>query len=198
MVAELVPSGFAAYLRVFHPFEAMDGSGSTRSWHALAKDVGVRLHAELSHRFVSDEDMAAGRKPRWLTASGQPDKGTRQALARALARTTGDQPVFFAYDVAALLWGQDAPLVRRSSLASLEAVRAAVAADAGGMEGPEFWWPQDRSWVVTSDIDLVSTYVGCSAEATEDILNDPEIEALLVTPDTQVDFSADQASHRFP
>ncbi|MFE9404018.1 hypothetical protein ACFYNY_19850 [Streptomyces sp. NPDC006530] len=147
---------------------------------------------------MPDEDRAAGKKPRWLTGSGQPDNGTRQALARALARTTGDQPVFFAYDLAALLWGEDAPLVRRSSLASLEAVRAAVAAGVGGMEGPEFWWPQDRSWVVTSDVDLVSTYVGCSAEAAEHILSDPEIEALLVTPYTRVDFSADETSHRFP
>ena len=52
--------------------------------------------------------------------------------------------------------------------------------------------------MVASDVDLVSTYVGCSAEAAEHILSAPEIEAVRVTPDTRIDFYADEASHRLP
>ncbi|MET9323472.1 hypothetical protein ABZX75_25265 [Streptomyces sp. NPDC003038] len=77
-------------------------------------------------------------------------------------------------------------------------MRAAVAADVGITESPEFWWPHDRSWVVTSDVDLVSTYVGCSAKAAEHILSAPGIEALPVTAETRVDFYADEANHCFP
>lgn len=73
-----------------------------------------------------------------------------------------------------------------------------MAADVGRTDGPEFWWPQDRGWVVTSDADLVSTYVGCSATAAEHVLSCPEIEALLVTPKTRVDFNADEPSHCLP
>lgn len=73
-----------------------------------------------------------------------------------------------------------------------------MVAGVGSMDGPEFWWPQDRSWVVTGDVDLVSTYVGGSANAAEHILGDPEIEALPVIPCARVDFHADEASRCFP
>ncbi|MEV7028457.1 hypothetical protein AB0O00_40865, partial [Kitasatospora sp. NPDC093558] len=66
----------------------------------------------------------------------------------------------------------------------------------GEITGPEFWWPEDRSWVVTSDYDLLSTYVGCSAETAALILADDGIEALPVTLGTRVDFYADDANGR--
>lgn len=56
-----------------------------------------------------------------------------------------------------------------------------------GGRGPEFWWPQDRSWVVTTDYDLLSTYAGCSARTAELLLTDDELEALPVTLRTRVD-----------
>ncbi|MEU7606992.1 hypothetical protein [Streptomyces sp. NPDC041003] len=37
VVSELVPSGFEAYLRIFHRFEAADGSGRTRTWQTWAE-----------------------------------------------------------------------------------------------------------------------------------------------------------------
>lgn len=180
VVAELVPSGFEAYVRIFHRFEASDGSGRSRTWQAWADDTAVPFHAELSHLSLRDEGRD-GDGPRWQTEEGALDDRSRRALSRCLAGVTGDQAVFFAYDLAALCRGEEEPLVRRSTLADLETVREAVA-DAVGTSGPEFWWPQDRSWVVTSDYDLLSTYVGCSARTAERLLGDDELEALPVTP----------------
>jgi hypothetical protein len=40
----------------------------------------------------------------------------------------------------------------------LESVGKSVR-DLVGDSGPEFWWPQDRIWVVTTDHDLLSTYI---------------------------------------
>ncbi|MGW4196145.1 hypothetical protein [Streptomyces sp. NPDC005004] len=72
-------------------------------------------------------------------------------------------------------------------MAELESVREAVV-DLVGDGGPEFWWPSDRGWVVTTDHDLLSTYVGCSAETARLLLAEPALETLPVTPWTRVDW----------
>jgi hypothetical protein len=190
VVSELVPSGYEAYVRIFHRLEATDGSGRSLTWHAWAKDSAVPFHAELSHRWLRNEGRSSGRSL-WQAEDGALDDSSRRALARVLAGVSGDQPVYFAYDLAALLWGEDAPLVRRASLAGLEAVREAVM-DIVGDSGPEFWWPQDRTWAVTTDFDLLSTYVGCSARTAELLLGDDELETLPVTPQNRVDWETDQ------
>ncbi|WP_330461620.1 hypothetical protein OIB37_34990 [Streptomyces sp. NBC_00820] len=173
-------------MRIFHRFEATDGSGRSRTWQARAKDSAVPFHAELSHRWLRDEDRSTGRSL-WQAEDGALDDSSRRALTRVLAGVSGDQAVYFAYDLAALLWGEDEPLIRRASLSDLEPVREAVR-DVVGDSGPEFWWPQDRSWAVTTDFDLLSTYVGCSTETAELLLGDDELETLPVTPQTRVDW----------
>lgn len=45
---------------------------------------------------------------------------------------------------------------------------------------PSFWWPTDRAWFVSTDIDSYSTYVGGSAELIERLLTDAVLEALPV------------------
>lgn len=42
---------------------------------------------------------------------------------------------------------------------------------------PSFWWPEDRTWFASSDIDSSSTYVGGSKELIEQILHDSSLEA---------------------
>lgn len=192
-VSELVPRGFEAYLRIFHRFEASDGSGRRRTWQEWAESARGRFHAELSHLSLPPEDHSPGH-PLWQTVEGALDDRSRHALTRSLADVTGAQAVYFAYDLAALCWGETEPLILRSSLAELETVRDEVA-DKVGSSGPEFWWPQDRSWVVTSDYDLLSTYVGCPAATAERLLGDHELEVLPVTPQTRVDWYSDRPQH---
>ncbi|MFH8411247.1 hypothetical protein ACH4FX_41755 [Streptomyces sp. NPDC018019] len=193
VVSELVPSGYEAYVRIFHRFEATDGSGRTITWQARAKDSAVPFHAELSHWWLRSEGRNLGHSL-WQVQDGALDDSSRRALARVLAGVTDDQDVYFVYDLAALLWGEETPLVRRAPLADLETVREAVR-DVVGDSGPEFWWPQDRSWVVTTDYDLLSTYVGCSAETAELLLDDDELETIPVTPHTRVDWETDRPQH---
>ncbi|GLF95332.1 hypothetical protein [Streptomyces yaizuensis] len=186
VVSELVPDGYEAYVRIFHRFEATDGSGRSRSWQARAADSAVPFHPELSHWWLRDEAPDSSGRSLWQAPDGALDDSSRSALTRVLAGTCGDRPVCFAYDLAALLWGQDGPLVRCAPLTGLESVREELK-EAVGESGPEFWWPQDHSWVVTSDHDLLSTYVGCSAETAGLLLRDDALETLLVTPHTRVD-----------
>jgi hypothetical protein len=56
---------------------------------------------------------------------------------------------------------------------------------------PSLWWPDDRAWCVATDIDLMSTYVGGSADAIQAILSNEQIEALTVRADQSVTWEAD-------
>jgi hypothetical protein len=46
------------------------------------------------------------------------------------------------------------------------------------MEGPNYFWPDDRGWIVATEIDGFSTYVGAPKEAIDRILASPLLEAL--------------------
>jgi hypothetical protein len=48
----------------------------------------------------------------------------------------------------------------------------------GQREGPNLWWPDDRSWCVASEIDFPYTYVGGPKKLIEEILAEPALEAL--------------------
>ena len=43
---------------------------------------------------------------------------------------------------------------------------------------PNLWWPDDRSWCVATEIEFRWTYVGGSVKCIDDILRDPEMEAI--------------------
>jgi hypothetical protein len=52
---------------------------------------------------------------------------------------------------------------------------------------PSFWWPDDRAWFVTTDIDSVSTYVGGSDALIRVLLSDDALEVLPVDLDDPFD-----------
>jgi hypothetical protein len=61
---------------------------------------------------------------------------------------------------------------------------------------PEYWWPQDRSWLVNSDWDLTFTLLGGSAGLIQRCLESRDTEALPVTPTTRIDDFADVRNAR--
>jgi hypothetical protein len=66
-------------------------------------------------------------------------------------------------------------------------------ADAVGWEdGPNIWWPEDRAWCVASEIDHPYSYVGGSEELIEELLADPELEALPAQPEDPVTYDSDK------
>ncbi len=67
-------------------------------------------------------------------------------------------------------------------------VEAAGAFEAGGsFTSPNLWWPDDRAWIVITEIDGYSTYVGGSRAAIGDVLASPDLETIEVTLDTHMD-----------
>lgn len=54
---------------------------------------------------------------------------------------------------------------------------------------PDYWWPEDHSWLVVSDTDLDATYINCSEACAKDIL------ALGIKGITEVDASTPTIGH---
>jgi hypothetical protein len=44
------------------------------------------------------------------------------------------------------------------------------------MEGPNYLWPDDRAWIIATEIDGFSTYVGASKECIDQVLASPLLE----------------------
>jgi hypothetical protein len=53
------------------------------------------------------------------------------------------------------------------------------------------WWPEDRAWVVASEIDFDSTIVATTTAGAETLLNAEGLEALLVPSDGRLDIGGD-------
>ena len=52
---------------------------------------------------------------------------------------------------------------------------------------PNLWWPDDRSWIVVTEVDGYSSYVGATRPAIADVLAAPDIEAIEVPLDVHMD-----------
>jgi hypothetical protein len=185
-VAQLVSPGFDRYVRIFHP--VLDGDPQKaeepltprRSWASLAQEAGVAFDAELSQLSLGDVQA-----PYWIS-EGNLDEPARSSLFRLLDHGTRTVPVFFLYELGAVSRG-GTPMLFAGPLPSFAEAQAMADADVGEwVPGPEFLWPADRSWVVISDYDISSTYVGCSAALAHAILADPNLEALPVSLATLV------------
>jgi hypothetical protein len=50
--------------------------------------------------------------------------------------------------------------------------------DAAGSQSPNLWWPQSRKWLISTEVDAYSSYVGGSAGMISELVASPEFEAL--------------------
>jgi hypothetical protein len=96
--------------------------------------------------------------------------GRRPSRRRHRDRPAPDPPVAGAAAQAALVRG---PLERRYALYAgpIESVFELPAP-------ADFWWPDDRAWCVSADVDLDSTYVGGAGALVADLLGRSGLEAL--------------------
>ena len=62
----------------------------------------------------------------------------------------------------------------------------------GWSHTPNWWWPDDRVWIVVSELDAPSTYVGGSAELVRAILDEPRLEAVPSDPTHRFDWEGDR------
>jgi hypothetical protein len=56
-----------------------------------------------------------------------------------------------------------------------------------GAPALNLWWPDDRAWFVSTEVDSISTYVGGSREIIDAVLGAPELEAVEARIDSPLD-----------
>lgn len=218
-VGSVVPAGFDAYARIFHPaWRSEVGTLIEVRWSEVAEWSGRTVHAEMQFHSISMPIPARHTGP--YPWSGEPRLGVlsvqqASALIGLLAKhtSTPDHCWFCLWDGYGYLTGAIAPLVARVSdhgysgrpVPPRSAIRpprpklktsrvrlpgrdyllftGPVAKGEGCVDGPNLWWPEDRSWCVASEIDFPYTYVGGSNKLIEEILAHRLLEALPATLD---------------
>lgn len=183
-VGSLVPSGFDAYARVFHPAYQ---NGRERSWADIARERGRELAPGSTFESIAGVDPRYEAIPHDAPFDrgptlGAPGGDLEHRLAAILENhTTTPSQVWFAvwvgyidgvdkrFPTFELSFGREY-LFASGSIG----VRPSLG-DIG--HAADIWWPADRAWVVRSDTDLDSTWIGASSECVRQIV-DSDLEAM--------------------
>jgi hypothetical protein len=205
-VGSLVPLGFDAYARVFHPARLSDGASSIEvSWATVAAANGRVAHAAMEWVAITGDWRflmgGGGQTGVWDAPPSLGSLPVRQAAtlsALLAAFTTESSRCWFAIwdGYGDARYPRDAPKVampQRPMVLFTGPLSAATTSfsDPPGDQRAQLWWPDDHSWCVATDVDLLTTYVGGSVECIAAILRDPRLEALPVSVDQSVTWQAD-------
>lgn len=113
VVTSVVPKGFAAYVRVFHPASVRSGSDEPVRWSEVARTTGRTMYPLAQWKLVSGE--VAG--PRWREPDqGEPPREVLLPLVSALRpfTSTPDRCLFAIWDgLGVLHMGSSNSLLRR-------------------------------------------------------------------------------------
>jgi hypothetical protein len=219
-VGSVVPTGFDAYARIFHP--AWRSGNETEiqvRWSEVAAWSGRTVHAEMQFHSISLPPPA--RQLESYPWSGEPRLGVLSlqqgtALTGLLAKhtSTPDRCWFCLWDgygylhgAVAVFFSSDSkegnpqrpvpprPKLRRTRVRlpgrDYLLFTGSVAQGEGWEDGPNLWWPDDRSWCLASEIDFPYTYIGGSTELITEILTHPFLEALPATVDQGITADSD-------
>jgi hypothetical protein len=204
-VGSILPVGFDAYARVCHPAlrRLVGDAWAEVSWAQVATANGRVAHASMEWIAITgewrylDHDAQPGIWDRAPRIGSLPSRHAR-TLADVLRRFT-EKPseCWFA------VWdGSGAPAYPRPvtpvpmpqrPMALFAGPLSAVTTSfgRGSVDMAHLWWPEDRSWCVATDIDLMSTYVAGSADCIARVLEDQQLESFAVTVDQSVMWDSD-------
>jgi hypothetical protein len=204
-VLSLVPAGFPAYVRVFHPGYRQVGTKAIPvPWAEIAAANTSYAHSGMQLGALTG-NIESRDAPQPGLFDHPPEWGTLPAeliptLASALARhtTTPDRCWFAVWNGFADL-GEDvrraptflAPQREYYLLRGPTESAAETVTWTHREQSPNLWWPDDRAWCVATEIDLNSTYIGCDDACGEEILALSEVEALPIDPATGIDYRSD-------
>ncbi len=193
-VGSIIPTGFDSYARIFHlpRRRAADGTLFPVRWRDIAAANGRSIAGELQRMRDSTHpsEFSGSGERLWdemnRTGTMTPDVAARLAAILPSHTGTPDSCWFGVWeghgDVRAPKGYAATFSVPERELFLLHGKVADVTTTLGTADwsylSPNLWWPDDRAWCVSTEIDFNWTYVGGSAACIEQILNDPELEAL--------------------
>ena len=198
-VAAVTPDEFPAYGRLLHPARMTRPGGQDRvRWSKIAADRGVSLDPAVRFRELTSWGKGPNPpQPYSAPLRGSLDEEQCAALAEVLAGFTS-QPETIWY----LLWegygwpelpppGEGPPRVHLEHEDCLLFTGPINASDNFRFEewfqSPTMWWPDDRTWFVSTPVDAFSTYIGGSEPCLNALMNDTVLEVLPAQIDQAID-----------
>lgn len=198
-VGSVIPEGFEAYARIFHPAYRRTAVGKMIPvrWRDIAAANGRSVATEMqatdiykeTSRFSLSGEELWGQQP----STGRLPREIAERLAAILpSHTQTPQSCWFGVwegfgDLRNLRLGTAMFSVPNRNLYLLHGTVDDALKSLSRSEwiflSPNLWWPDDRAWCVATEIDFFWSYVGGSAACIQAILDDPELEALPTTPD---------------
>jgi hypothetical protein len=209
-VVSLVPSGYRAYARVFHPayrFDPHSPRWETRTpvrWEEIAAANGTHVHAGMQLCGLTGSQLFNNR-PQPDVFDHAPSEGSlpgelAHPLAAVLARHTAtpDRCWFAVWngfgatqaDVRSAPTFQVPAREYHLLTGPIDAVAENVL-DTPWSQSPNLWWPHDHAWCVATEIDLNTTYIGCTEACLNDMVESPILDALPIDPTTGISFVSD-------
>lgn len=205
-VLSVVPAGFAAYVRIFHPaYRHVEGRLEPVRWAEIASVHNAHAHPGMQLPGISGRNRVNGERPpsdfdRWPEPGLLPPElvGPLATVLRRHTRTP--ERCWFA------VWHgwadvRDDDFIRGSPTFRVPAreyhlLRGPLDAAVGGVlaehyRSPNLIWPDDRTWCLASEIDFDTTYLGCDETCREDVLAAPELEALAIDPASGITLASD-------
>ncbi|HJQ54953.1 MAG TPA: hypothetical protein VJ825_14030 [Gemmatimonadaceae bacterium] len=198
-VGSIIPEGFAAYARIFHPPSRLtpEGSETPVRWRDIAAANNRTVAAEMQQLDSSCQPSACSASGERLWNQQTPTGMMPQEIVAKLA------PILSAHTRTPELcwfgvWEGFAILAQRVREApsfsvpernlyllygALDDVLDTLSRSDWIYRSPTLWWPDDRAWCVVTEIDFTWSYVGGSQACIEQILGDNEIEALPTNPE---------------
>jgi hypothetical protein len=187
-LGEVLPDYFERYLRVFHHFE--NDAGQWTTWSERAKAARVQFHAQLSERALGRVIMGPWSDSPWYACEGWLDAWSRRAVSEILDSWAGGTEVSMYWGISEQVHGDSTLLLRRRP-AALSTAQTRPVLGCELYAGPEYVWPDDRSWVLCTDYDLTSTYIACDESLASAFLTSPDLEVLPTDPNDRVDYQMD-------
>ena len=189
-VGALIPPGYEAYCRIFHPARRQ---GRKVRWAEVAAENGKVSHPLMQwHSINGKPSYQRFNQPDWgsLPDIGSLDQAEARLLVRLLASFTAvDSRCCMCFwegqypgnpEHAVQIGGYEYFVSR----ARLELIPT--------QDSPHIWWPEyHRSWCVVTDIDSGFTLIGGSAECVNALLASPDLEVLTVSLEHRIDVFGD-------
>jgi hypothetical protein len=211
-VASFMPDAFDAYARVFHPAGDRGGLSVGLRWSEVAARLSGPFHPDVQFRDLVGGDT---QRPTILgdiePLSGSLPVRLLRSLVGFFATWTGDdEHCWYAmWDGNGTWWKgahggderfdeeRDAILRKQPRVQTphreyflmrgpLQSVLPLY--DAAGGQSPALWWSERRSWLVSTEVDAYSSYVGGSEKLVAALLRSEEIEAVSLPFDALLDF----------
>lgn len=196
-VGMTVPEGFECYARIFFPFTVThtDGIGGFASKDVSWREV-ARRNGKVAHALMEEETVSQG-------ANGTSDdyqvgyglsQGQLDVLVPLLARHSASTAGWF------LLWDGFGDLNEqvftdvtrvRHPIRDYYLFSGPLSAYDLFPDAPSYWWPDDRSWCYSTDVDFAWGYIAGARACVTEILSAPVLDAIATKPDNPARFGMD-------